>query len=75
MRVSSKGQICLPKKVREALGLKPGDLVEIETGTDFAIIRPVKKPSESLRGIGRHIKEKLGLGAVELVRQLREEET
>jgi hypothetical protein len=30
---------------------------------------------ESLRGLGRRLKRKLGLGAVELVRQLREEET
>ena len=26
-RISSKGQITLPKKVRETLGAKPGDLI------------------------------------------------
>ena len=33
-KISSKGQVTIPKKVRETLGVKPGDLVkyEIEKG-------------------------------------------
>ena len=27
-RLSSKGQVTLPKKVREAIGVRPGDLIE-----------------------------------------------
>ncbi len=33
-KISSKGQVTIPKEVRETLGVKPGDLVkyEIENG-------------------------------------------
>ncbi len=27
-RLSSKGQVTVPKKVREAIGVRPGDLIE-----------------------------------------------
>jgi len=71
VKISSKGQITIPKEVREALGLKPGDRVEIRVEDDFAILEPLKKPSESMRGLGSRVKEKLGVTAVELVRELR----
>lgn len=29
-RLSSKGQVTIPRKIREAIGLKPGDLVTYE---------------------------------------------
>ena len=29
-KISSKGQVTIPKKVRETLGVKPGDLVRYE---------------------------------------------
>ena len=32
--VSSKGQVTIPKSVREALGLKPGDFVSLELEGD-----------------------------------------
>jgi len=34
-KVSSKGQVTLPKKIRESLGLGPGDLIayELDNGT------------------------------------------
>lgn len=40
--VSSKGQIVLPKDIREALGLREGDRVRVEVEGDHAIIRPIQ---------------------------------
>ncbi len=41
--LTSKGQLTVPKKVREALGLRPGDRVEFEiTGTE-ARLRPLRR--------------------------------
>lgn len=41
-RVSSKGQITLPKAVREALGVKPGDTLVYDLEDDQVRIRRVE---------------------------------
>ena len=41
-KVGPKFQVTIPKKVREALGIKAGDLVETSLGRDGAVIRPVQ---------------------------------
>ncbi len=42
-RLSSKGQVTIPKEVRESLGLEPGDFVTYEiAGNDSAILRRVE---------------------------------
>lgn len=38
-RVSSKGQVTLPKKVREAIGVGPGDAVAYDVGKGVATLR------------------------------------
>lgn len=38
-RLSSKGQVTLPAKVREALGLRPGDLVAYAIKGKSAVIQ------------------------------------
>ncbi len=44
-RVTSKGQVTIPKRVRDALGLKPGSKVEIEfSDRNVAVITPMRKP-------------------------------
>ena len=73
-KISSKGQITIPKKIRELLKLKPGDRVKIEVEGGVAILKPLKKPSESIKGLGRNVKKKLKLTAVELIHELREED-
>ena len=42
MRISSKRQISIPKKVMEALALKPGDEVELEVQENTARLVPIK---------------------------------
>ncbi len=57
--MTSKGQVTVPKRVRDALGLKPGSAVEFEyRGGGEATVRKAGKPAKSrfakLRGsLGR----------------------
>ena len=41
-KVTSKGQTTIPKEVREALGLKPGDLILWEVAEGRALVRRVE---------------------------------
>lgn len=50
-RLSSKGQIVIPKKVREALHIQPGDEVRFDLQDGQAVIRPARSlPLEQLCG-------------------------
>jgi antitoxin PrlF len=42
--VTVKGQVTLPKKVRDAAGIKPGDLVEVRARPGGGVI--IEKPRE-----------------------------
>jgi AbrB family looped-hinge helix DNA binding protein len=56
--VTSKGQVTIPKKVRDLLGLVPGSAVDFEVSGDGQVtLRPTGRPSkrrqsrfEKLRG-------------------------
>jgi antitoxin PrlF len=56
-RVTRKGQVTIPKRVRDHLGIEPGSIVEFELGADGRIVLAVAgaepKPSrfERFRGI------------------------
>ena len=41
--VTSKGQVTIPKRVREALGITPGSKVEFDIGAGGARLKLVKK--------------------------------
>src|SRR5260370_29301692 len=46
-KMGTKGQVTLPKRVREALGLKAGDLLETVLTPEGALTRPVElKPKK-----------------------------
>lgn len=49
--VLAKGQIVIPKALREILGMYPGDLVQIELEDDHLIIRKSMDPLEVFREI------------------------
>ena len=40
VRISPKGQILIPKKIREKYGVKPGSTVQILEETDGIVIKP-----------------------------------
>lgn len=41
VRLSSKGQLVIPKSVREELGLEPGDQFHLEVQEDRLVLEPV----------------------------------
>jgi AbrB family looped-hinge helix DNA binding protein len=48
-KVSTKGQIVIPKDIRRKMGLKPGDKVKIEILEDKkAIIQPIVNPPDDV---------------------------
>jgi AbrB family looped-hinge helix DNA binding protein len=42
-KISSKGQLVLPKAVRDAYGLTAGSEVEVETAGDAILLRPTRR--------------------------------
>ena len=70
-RITSKGQITVPKAVRHALGLKPGDKVVFEQDGEEICVRPVRSQSvfAKYRGIGN---PGLASGRKAVVRRIRE---
>ncbi len=53
-RITSKGQITVPRDVRRALGVGPGDKLLFESDRSGVRVRPVRarSPFEKYRGIG-----------------------
>ncbi len=48
-RVGPKGQVVIPKELRDELGIEPGDEVSFWRHGDHVAVRPAVRP-ESLRG-------------------------
>lgn len=69
-RVQTKGQVVIPRAVREAIGVSPGDYVEVETSEDrrAAVIRPV-------RGILEFVAEEGGIPTPQALRGADEKRT
>jgi antitoxin PrlF len=53
-KITSKGQITVPRAVRQALGVRPGDKVIFESDENGMRIRPARaeSPFSKYRGIG-----------------------
>lgn len=41
--VTAKGQVTIPKRLRDALGLKPGTKVDVEFSEEGALVKPARK--------------------------------
>ena len=75
-KITSKGQITVPLKVRKALGVKEGDKLIFEQSGDAMVVRPGKKesPFAKYRGIGTP-----GIGSgrqavIDAIREMRDPE-
>ena len=42
-RLSTKGQVVLPKDVRDRLGLRPGTELDVEVRDGVVVLRPIRK--------------------------------
>ena len=72
-RITSKGQITVPREVRRALGVRPGDKLLFEQdGSEFRV-KPLRaeSPFEKYRGIGNPGIPSGRKAIVRAVRQLR----
>ena len=49
--LTSKGQITIPKKVREHLGIEPGNRVSFNIGSEDVTVEPETVDVRSLRGM------------------------
>ena len=77
--LTSKGQVTLPKEIRDRLGLRPGHQLSFELGEDGRIVVRAKTvPLASLAGLLRRrgrkrslreIEEGIGRGAVQSFRK------
>lgn len=54
MRVTEKGQVTIPKDVRDALGIGSGTEVEVVRDGDVAVVRKVSAPTR-----GRQLADRL----------------
>jgi antitoxin PrlF len=53
-KITSKGQITLPRAIRSAMGVQPGDRVLFESDNEGIRVRPVRtvSPFAKYQGIG-----------------------
>lgn len=72
-RITSKGQITVPREIRRALGVRPGDKLLFERDRGGVRVRPVrtKSPFEKYRGIGTPGMNRGRKAVIRWVRELR----
>jgi len=70
-KITSKGQITIPLKVRQALGVKEGDRLVFEQNDGEMVVRPEKRESRfaKYQGIGT---PGIGKGREAVIRYVRE---
>lgn len=69
-RITTKGQVTIPKKVRERLGLRPGDELEFMEEDGVFKLRKRTDPDVFSKYLG-FLKELAGQDSDELVREMR----
>jgi AbrB family looped-hinge helix DNA binding protein len=49
--VSEKGQVTIPKRLRDSLGIKPGDVIEFEEEPDGRLVGRKVAPADRLDSV------------------------
>lgn len=76
-KVSSKGQITIPARIRKALGVKPGDKVAlcIDENGEITIVNakvvPLIKIQEQFKGVAEELGVKTDEDVVEMIKEIR----
>jgi AbrB family looped-hinge helix DNA binding protein len=72
-KITSKGQITVPREVRRVLGVRPGDRLLFESDERGIRVRPVRaeSPFAKFRGIGNPGIGSGKSGIIQWVRELR----
>lgn len=58
--ITSKGQVTIPKEIRDRLGLEAGQEVEFELDDGEVTVRPKRSAMERLRRVSDEIQERHG---------------
>ncbi len=62
VRVRQKGQVTLPKRVREKLGIGEGDLLRVEAEGGQVVLEPLRPTALVVRPVpAEHLREAAGL--------------
>jgi len=48
-KISTKGQVVLPRRLRERLGLRPGDALDVDLENDAIVLRPRRPKRRKLK--------------------------
>ncbi len=69
VKITAKHQVTFPAKVLEALGVKPGDHLELEDGPDGFILRPRRIHSRRLAPLRGKLRRGRGTFNLESLRK------
>ena len=73
-RVTSKGQVTIPKRIREALGIKPGSRVDFVLAEGRVTLEPVAGGVEALTGsLRKYVRKGVRIPDAVVMEQVRRE--
>jgi AbrB family looped-hinge helix DNA binding protein len=72
--VLGKGQVVIPKDLRETLGIDTGDIVQIELEEEHLIIRKATNPVDVFREISASSGSKISMKDIKKELEIRHEE-
>lgn len=72
-RLTSKGQVTIPKQIRQVLGIEPGDQVEFELLSDRRVVVKRVLPTKVFERYVGYLGDKDGADPDRIIEQLRDD--